>query len=129
MCIFCDIIEKKIPSRVVYEDEHVLSILDINPMAKGHTLVFPKKHVKDFLDSDLETIQTTIAVTKKLSEQIVERLGAEGCNIVTNCGEAGGQSVEHLHFHIVPRMMNDGAITFKETPAECNLDEVLELIK
>ncbi|MBQ1878303.1 MAG: HIT domain-containing protein, partial [Erysipelotrichaceae bacterium] len=65
MCIFCDIIEGKIPSKKVYEDDDVLAILDISQLTRGHTLVMPKKHVANILDCDEETLTKVIKVTKR----------------------------------------------------------------
>lgn len=128
MCVFCEIIAGNIPSRKVYEDEHVLAIMDINPLSAGHTLVMPKKHTDDFITADTETVHQVIDVTHTLAERIVKALGAQGVNIVTNVGEAAGQSVSHLHFHIIPRYGNDTAISFHEAETPVDLDEVFTRI-
>ena len=117
MCIFCKIINHEIPSSVIYEDDDVLAILDISQVTRGHTLVMPKKHVRNVLEADEETVQKCMLTARKLAAQIVTNLHASGVNILTNCGESAGQSVDHLHFHILPRYDSSDAIqiTFGET--------------
>ena len=101
MCIFCDIIEGKIPSKKVYEDDRVLAILDISQVTYGHTIVMPKQHVKNILEADEETVTACMKVVHSLARQIVTNTKAAGCNILNNCNEVAGQSVDHLHFHII----------------------------
>lgn len=129
MCIFCDIIANKIPRRTVYEDDQVVAILDISPLSYGHTLVMPKQHVTDFLDADRELVASVVKVTQDLSKHIMAATNADGLNIVSNCKEAAGQSVDHLHFHIIPRYTGDNAISFTPLKEVPDLDEVLKKIK
>lgn len=129
MCVFCDIINHKIPSKVVYEDDDVLAILDVSQVTYGHTLVMPKKHVKNILEADPEIVSKCAVVAQKLAKQIVKNTGASGCNILNNCGEIAGQSVDHLHFHIIPRYGKDDAVNFTFGSTEQNLDEVLAKVK
>lgn len=130
MCVFCSIINHEIPSKVVYEDDLVLAILDISQVTKGHTLVMPKKHVDNLLECDDETAAHLIQVVKRLAKRIQDRTGAQGINILNNNGEAAGQTVNHLHFHIIPRYGENDAFVceFKESEKQ-DLDEVLELVK
>lgn len=102
-CIFCKIAAGEIPSFKVYEDDLVLAYLDINPFTKGHTLVIPKKHSANLLETDDETLAAVITRVKKIAAHLKAKLGADGFNILQNNGEAAGQTVHHLHFHIVPR--------------------------
>ena len=117
-CIFCAIAAGEIPSFKVYEDETVLAYLDINPFAKGHTLVIPKAHSKGLLDTDEATLAAVIARVKKVAAQVKEKLGCDGFNIVQNNGEAAGQTVRHVHFHIVPRWTGDDATSFVGKPGD-----------
>ena len=102
-CIFCAIAAGEIPSFKVYEDDLVLAYLDINPFAKGHTLVIPKAHTEGLLDTPDETLAAVIARVKKVAAHLKEVLGCDGFTILQNNGEAAGQTVKHVHFHIVPR--------------------------
>lgn len=102
-CIFCKIIRKEIPSSIVYEDDDVLAFLDISQATKGHTLVVPKKHYKNFLATPSEVSNKVMEVAKRIAMAEIEMLGAKGINILTNVNEAAGQSVMHFHVHVIPR--------------------------
>lgn len=106
-CIFCAIAAGEIPSFKVYEDDLVLAYLDINPFSKGHTLVIPKAHSTGLLDTDDATLAAVIARVKKVAAHITAKLGCDGFNILQNNGEAAGQTVRHVHFHIIPRWTGD----------------------
>ena len=102
-CIFCAIAKGEIPSFKVYEDDLVVAYLDINPFAKGHTLVIPKSHSEDLLDTDDATLAAVVARVKKVAAHLKAALPCDGFNILQNNGAAAGQTVRHVHFHIVPR--------------------------
>ena len=102
-CVFCAIAAGEIPSFKVYEDDAVLAYLDINPFTKGHTLVIPKKHSTGLLDTDDAVLAAVVARVRKVAARLKEALPCDGFNILQNNGEAAGQTVKHLHFHIVPR--------------------------
>lgn len=107
-CIFCRIVKGEIPSAKLYEDEAVLSFLDINPINPGHALVIPKKHYPTILDVDEEDLKKTILATKMVSRAIKDALGCDGINILQNNFEAAGQLIHHFHIHVIPRMEGDG---------------------
>jgi histidine triad (HIT) family protein len=101
-CIFCKIIEKKIPSRIVYEDERILAFEDMNPQAPVHTLVVPKRHIPDIhsmAEKDKELVGHLFFAANKIADgkSIVER----GYRMVINNGAGVGQTVFHLHLHIL----------------------------
>lgn len=106
--IFTRIIRGELPCHRVFENEHVLALLDINPLAEGHTLVVPKRQVER-LDqlSDDEAAEVARCIGP-IARQIVAATGAEGYNILQNNGRAAGQEVMHVHFHIIPRRAGDG---------------------
>ena len=106
-CIFCAIAAGEIPSFKVYEDDLVLAYLDINPFTKGHTLVIPKAHSSGLLDTSDETLAALVARVRKVAAHLKEKLGCDGFNILQNNGAAAGQTVMHIHFHIVPRYGNE----------------------
>lgn len=103
-CIFCAIAVGEIPSFKVYEDDLVLAYLDINPFSFGHTLVIPKEHSAGLLDTPPETLKEIIVRVQKVAAHLKTALPCDGFNILQNNGEAAGQTVHHLHFHIVPRV-------------------------
>lgn len=101
-CLFCNIIEKKIPGEIVYEDEHALAFKDIRPVAPTHVLVIPKKHIAaihDLTDDDAKAIGHVFVAAKKVADQ--EGLTAAGYRLVVNDGDAAGQTVHHIHVHVL----------------------------
>ena len=102
-CVFCAIAAGEIPCFKVYEDEVVLSYMDINPFTKGHVLVIPKVHTEGLLDTPDETLASVVSRVKKIAAHMKSALPCDGFNILQNNGEAAGQTVRHVHFHIVPR--------------------------
>ncbi len=106
-CIFCKIIKAELPAKKVYEDRRFLAILDINPINKGHVLVLPKEHYDNLTDTPVDVVKDLIAVIKNLCPAVVESSGGEGFNLILNNGRVAGQLIEHLHWHIIPRLKND----------------------
>ena len=98
-CIFCKIINKEIPSKIVYEDENVLAFNDINPQAPIHIIVIPKKHMKSVLEVDEFTISKIFSAINKIAKE--QSIDEKGFRVITNCGKDAGQTVNHLHFHIL----------------------------
>ena len=123
-CVFCAIAAGEIPSFKVYEDDLVLAYLDINPFTKGHTLVIPKAHSANLLETDEATLAAVIARVKKVAARLKAALPCDGFNILQNNGAAAGQTVMHLHFHIVPRYGNE-SISFESHAG--NMDELKAL--
>lgn len=106
-CIFCKIINGEIPCMKVYEDEHTLSFMDIANDVDGHMLVIPKKHCTNILDADEKTLHHVMDTVKKVSDHCVKNCGCEGINILNANNQCAGQSVFHLHMHIIPRKNGD----------------------
>ncbi len=128
--LFSKIIAREIPGKIVYEDDHVIAFLDINPVNPGHTLVVPKNEQPNVLESSEEDLMHVLRAVRKLAPAIVRAVGADGFNTVTNTGEASGQSVLHTHFHIIPRFKNDSHMPWAHTSMSGGeLDEVAEKIK
>ena len=101
-CIFCKIIEKVIPSQIVYEDKNVLAFNDINPAAPVHILVIPKKHietVKDITSADKDTLAYMFSAINEIDK--IKNLSEAGYRLIINNGKAAGQEVFHLHIHIL----------------------------
>lgn len=107
-CIFCKIIAKDIPSTAVYEDADVYAFLDISPVHPGHTLVVPKTHGATLLDVSGDVLAKTIQAVQRIAQAMQRGLGMEGFNVTQNNGTVAGQSVHHLHMHIIPRYSDDG---------------------
>lgn len=107
-CIFCKIVAGEITAYKVYEDDRVLAFLDITPVNPGHTLVIPKAHYENLLDLPEEEARNLISTIKKISSAILAGVESSGFNLGLNNGEAAGQVVKHVHFHIMPRLDGDG---------------------
>lgn len=101
--VFEKIIRREIPATIIYEDEHIIAILDINPKTLGHTLVIPKVMSRTFLDMNPQLFEHYFTCVQKIAQAIKESLIADGLNIVTNIEPAAGQEVFHTHTHIIPR--------------------------
>ena len=100
-CLFCKIVAGVIPSTKVYEDEQVLAFRDINPMAPTHILVIPKAHIPS-VDGITAENSAVVAHIFEVIPQIAKSENlAQGYRVVSNCGEHAGQTVHHLHFHIL----------------------------
>ncbi len=100
-CIFCKIANGEIPSTKVYEDETVLAFKDINPQAPVHVVIIPKEHINCALDIN-ENNSIAVAHIFEVISKLGRELGLEnGFRVINNCGEDGGQTVKHLHFHIL----------------------------
>ncbi len=106
-CIFCKIVAGELPARIVASDERTLSFMDIAPATRGHALVIPRAHSRDLLSVGSEDLQATVAAAQRLAARAVERLGAEGVNVLNSCGPAAWQTVFHFHLHVIPRYRDD----------------------
>lgn len=103
MCVFCQIIEGKIPATKVYEDDAVIAFLDIAQTTKGHTLVVPKRHYDFFLKTPKTIMHRVMDVAQRIGQAQLQTLHAKGVNVLTNNLEAAGQTVFHFHVHVIPR--------------------------
>ncbi len=100
-CLFCKIINGDIPSKKAYEDEKVYAFYDIDPKAPTHILIIPKEHIKSAAEIT-EANSGVVAHIFEVSAKLAKEFGLEdGFRLVTNCGDAAGQSVKHLHFHLL----------------------------
>ncbi len=109
-CVFCKIVEGLEKAEILYENEHVISILDVNPVNYGHALVIPKRHYENFLSLPEEEYSSLLKAVKKVAEAIITAIEPkpEGFNILSNNGFVAGQRIFHVHFHIIPRYVGDG---------------------
>lgn len=101
-CIFCKIANKEIPSNIVYEDDKIIAFKDAQPQAPIHILVIPKEHIKSFNElneSNVRLVNDIILAIRKLAKDL--GIEEDGYRIVNNCGENGGQTVSHIHFHLL----------------------------
>lgn len=129
-CPFCLIVEGKIPSYKLYEDDKVVAVLDINPSNIGHALIIPKKHYYVISQMKDEEIAHIFNVSNKISTAIFEALKADGTNIFVASGRAAGQNSQHALVHVIPRFENDklGLIWKPKQAGEEELKETAEKI-
>lgn len=100
MCIFCEIIAGNIPSTKVYEDDNILAFKDIAPAAPVHIIVVPKAHIESVNDINADNSKYVSVIFEKIPE-IAKSQGLDSYRIINNCGEDAGQTVKHLHFHVL----------------------------
>jgi histidine triad (HIT) family protein len=98
-CIFCEIAAGRTPAQILYEDENCLAFEDIHPQAPIHFLVIPKRHIETILDADADTLGNLMAIASRQAGKM--GLAADGFRTVINCGRHAGQSVNHLHAHVL----------------------------
>ena len=130
-CIFCKLANGDIPTATLYEDDDFRVILDAGPASKGHALILPKEHYANLYELDDELAAKVMVLAKKMITKLTDVLGCDGYNIVQNNGEAAGQTVFHLHMHLIPRYDGDN-VQIKWTPgteAEALSDELIAEIK
>lgn len=106
-CIFCKILAGEIPSTTVYEDDDFKAILDVNPAARGHVIILPKRHAANIYELPDEDASKVMVVAKKIATAVRDAFHCDGVNILQNNGEAAGQTVFHLHVHVIPRFEGD----------------------
>lgn len=125
-CIFCKIANGDIPSATVYEDDEFRVILDLGPASKGHALILPKSHYRDICDADEGIAAKLFPLAARIGEAMKQRLGASGFNVVQNNGTCAGQTVFHLHVHVIPRYENGPAMVTWE-PGKSDAEELAEV--
>lgn len=113
-CIFCKIVEGKIPCAKIYENHKYLAFLDIAPSNPGHTLVIPKDHYETLLDTPDEVLDGMLNDSKKIAKAVIKAVNTDSFNLQINIGKNSGQMVWHLHIHIIPRFPKDGHRLFSQ---------------
>ncbi len=128
--MFAKIIRREIPAEIVYEDDDTIAFLDIHPNAPGHTLVVPKKPVRNIFDVDDETLARVMRTVRRIAPAVRDAVGAHGVHINSNHEAAAGQIVFHLHFHIIPRH-DRGEFEFwpKDAKAEKDMGAIAKRIR
>lgn len=122
-CLFCRIIAGELPARTIHEDDTTISFLDIRPWSTGHALVLPKRHVASLLE-DAGVLADVAPQVGLVTRLLVDRLGADGANVLVNAGEVAGQEVMHMHVHVIPRYASSPGIQNMRGRADDDLDAV-----
>ncbi|MBC6982011.1 HIT family protein [Caulobacter sp. 17J80-11] len=125
--VFAKILRGEMPATKVYEDDQVLAIMDVFPQSRGHTLVLPKVEARNLLDIEPDALQGLITRVQKVARAVEKALDPDGVTVMQFNGAAGGQTVFHLHFHIVPRW--DGKAMGRHAEGMADQAELAELAK
>ncbi|HEY9483721.1 MAG TPA: HIT family protein [Micromonosporaceae bacterium] len=126
-CIFCKIVAGDIPSTRVDEDDRTLAFMDISPATRGHVLVVPKRHHRDLHTIDADDLIACTLTAQRVAGRVVERLDADGVNVLNSCGAAAWQTVFHFHLHVIPRYLDDpvrDALKLPWVPAAGDMDDI-----
>jgi histidine triad (HIT) family protein len=106
-CLFCKIVAGELPAQQIDSDERTVAFMDISPATRGHALVVSREHVVNLLEVEREDLEAVAIAAQRLARRAVERLGADGVNLINSCGAAAWQTVFHLHMHVIPRYEDD----------------------
>ncbi|NEA32708.1 HIT domain-containing protein [Streptomyces sp. SID13031] len=106
-CLFCGIVAGTIPSQQVAENDRAIAFMDINPATRGHLLVIPREHSADLRESAPEDLIAATLLAQSLVTRVIDRLDADGANLLSCIGADAWQSVFHTHLHVIPRYKND----------------------
>ena len=107
-CVFCKIIDGRLPSMKIDEDDSTLTFMDIHPLSSGHCLVVPKQHAATIFEADVRDLEAAMVTAKRVALAIQEALRPDGLNVLQANGAAAFQSVPHFHLHLIPRWADDG---------------------
>ena len=121
-CIFCKIVNNEIPSYKLYEDDYVVSFLDVNPTSCGHSLIIPKVHFTDLDEIDIDTLKHIFEAAKIVKKMLDEKLCPDGMTLVQNNGFV--QEVKHYHLHLIPKYKENNDL-YKN----CSIEEIYKKIK
>jgi histidine triad (HIT) family protein len=122
-CIFCKIAAGELPATRVDEDERAIAFMDISPATRGHVLVIPRAHAQDLLSVGAEDLAACVALAQRVAGRQIERLGADGVNLLNSCRPAAWQTVFHFHVHVIPRYEAD-PLRLPWTPGAGDQDEI-----
>jgi histidine triad (HIT) family protein len=106
-CIFCGIVAGDIPSTRIAETDGAIAFMDINPATTGHLLVIPRTHSTDLREASADDLTAATLLAQSLVGRVIERLDADGANLLSCIGAAAWQSVFHTHLHVIPRYQDD----------------------
>jgi histidine triad (HIT) family protein len=122
-CIFCKIVAGELQAEIVARDERTVAFMDINPGARGHVLVIPRRHARNLYDVPAEDLAAVAQTAQRVALRARDRLGADGVNLITSAEPAAWQTVFHFHVHVIPRYIGD-SLRLPWTPARAEPDEL-----
>jgi histidine triad (HIT) family protein len=127
-CIFCKVLGGEIPGERVYEDEHAVAVMDINPWTRGHAVVFPREHAANVFEISDEELAHVAVAAKRLAAKMRDTLGCDGVNLLQSNGAAAWQTIFHLHVHVIPRYEDD-PLELPTRPRPAKPEELAEVAK
>lgn len=122
-CLFCGIVAGTIPSQQIAENDKAIAFMDINPGTRGHLLVIPRAHSTDLRDCAAEDLTAATLLAQSLVSRVIDRLDADGANVLSCIGAEAWQSVFHTHLHVIPRYQDD-PLQLPWHPTPGNSDEI-----
>lgn len=132
-CLFCKLKDNKIPAEIIYQNDWVVSFLDVQPRAPGHAVVIPRNHYPTLIDMPEGEIGHLFSSIKTVAQLLSDKLQPDGLTIGINQGLASGQTIDHIHVHLMPRFLNDnggsihGIVNNKPSESLAEISEKLRL--
>ncbi len=129
-CIFCEIVNKNIPAKIFAENDKALAFLDINPISNGHLVVIPKKHFRNFSQTDKEYLEAVSNLAKECATKLYDsKLKPWGFNYLSNEEQIAGQEVFHYHMHVIPKYAKGEGISFSvNTEQNKPLENIIKIL-
>ena len=129
-CIFCDVIDGKLPSHMIYDDDDCLAILDRYPIDKGHSLIITREHYEKITDMSTDDVSRLFSKIPKIINAIIKATGADAFSIAQNNGKSAKQIIPHVHVHLIPRYNETGTLwTKRKIMSDDELKQLAEKIK
>jgi histidine triad (HIT) family protein len=122
-CIFCAIVAGEASAEVIDQDDHTVTLMDINPATRGHALVIPRDHAEDLLAISEEDLQHTAVAAQRIAKRMEAALEPDGFNLINACRAAAWQTVFHFHIHVIPRYEDD-PLKLPWIPRGADMDEI-----
>ena len=129
-CLFCKIVKKEIPAKIVGENSYAIAFLDINPISVGHLLVIPKNHFDNFVQCDQQSLLEVSLLAQKMVTKLSECcLKPQGFNFISNLNKIAGQEINHFHLHVIPKYIRDEGLNFNNNiKLNMSVDESFKVI-
>ena len=129
-CIFCDVMDGKLPSYMIYDDDDCLAILDRYPIDNGHSLIITKQHYEKITDMSIDDVSKLFSKVPKIVNAIIKATGADAFSIAQNNGKSAKQIIPHVHIHLIPRYNKTGTLwTKRKIMSDDELKQLAEKIK
>jgi histidine triad (HIT) family protein len=127
-CIFCKVLAGELPGERIYEDDHAVAVMDINPWTRGHAVVIPRKHAANLFEIEDDELAHVAQAAKQVATSMRDNLGCDGVNLLQSNGAVAWQTIFHLHIHVIPRYEDD-PLELPTRPQPADPDELAEVAK